>query len=488
MNFDTTDTKLLNARLFAKKCLSNKLEDFNPNEYILLQISKFILLKERLIKKDNNENLYFNYNRNHEYYDVIKEIGDTLIKNAVILKIHKVLNVIIEPRKYNDNTTLKAYILLIHKLRDALAHGSYDIDFKKGNIIINSNTQDICMVTTIPIKLIEKFAYIVSPISIDEFNLLKNSNNHLLNEKQKLPLIYDKPKIIKDDYYPVDIYNNYYPESKKDQLEVLKALLIYAKNLGLSHKDIDYIFKSIKNEELFKQIKNNNIPIFNIKLLVDEMFKIMRIKDSNVNPYALVSLYNYMQIYLSNKYDELWNNRPPILSHLKLSKINPMFTKEPAIYKVIASLIKTIVNRTRKALNQYHSVNNTKYKAKILSDINKSFTNNINEILKLLNTRNMEVITGIRNSIEHGNIIDLDGKIVLFDKENQRDNNSISFVSMASIKDYYDIIETLDIGVLTPLTNQELLEELKVFVDQSLFNELQIIFNEIEELNNEIQL
>ncbi len=485
--------KIKNARLFAKKCLSDKLFDLNPNEYNILQISKFILLKERLIKKDDNDTIYFNYDLYHEYVDTIKEIGDTLVKNSVVLKIKHILNVVVTPSEYNNDNELKFYILLIHKLRDILAHGNYEIN-KIGEIIIRNDSNDMTMISRLPIELIEKFTFIKRPLRKsfhqkleDKYNtkLTYVNRDKIYNDDYKLNNIYDNEKITTPNMKSADdYYYNYGPKTKKEELEVLKALLLYANKVGISHRKIDHIVTSLKENGI--SLGNNKPIMFDIKRIIDEIANITGLKSREMNPYAFASVYNYMQIYLSNKHKELWETRPEILSHLKLSKINPQYAKtNPQIYKEINILIKTIVNRTNKAIKKYQLVTNIEYKKRILDDINISFKKNINDILRLLSSRNMDIITCIRNGIDHGNILEDRDKIIIYDKDNQKDNKSINFISIASCEDYYNLIETLELGVVTPLTNRELLVELKSIVEPNLLNQFELLIDEIETLNNE---
>ena len=485
--------KIKNARLFAKKCLSDKLFNLNPNEYNILQISKFILLKERLIKKDDNDTIYFNYDLYHEYIDSIKEIGDTLVKNAVVLDIKHILNVVISPEEYNNNFELKYYILLIHKLRVILAHGDYEIN-NANEIIIRNDSNDIKLFSRIPIKLIEKFTFIKMPLRKSFYHKLEDkydtkltyvNRDKILNNDFKINNIDDNKKIL---FYNMksddDYYNNYDSKTKKDELEIFKALLLYADKIGLSHQKIDFIVSSVKESGI--SLGNNKPIMFDIKRIIDEIANITGLKSREMNPYAFASVYNYMQIYLSNKHKELWETRPEILSHLKLSKINPQYAKtNPQIYKEINILIKTIVNRTNKAIKKYQLVTNIEYKKRILDDINISFKKNINDILRLLSSRNMDIITCIRNGIDHGNILEDRDKIIIYDKDNQKDNKSINFVSIATCEDYYNLIETLELGVVTPLTNRELLVELKSIVEPNLLNQFELLIDEIELLNNE---
>ena len=487
------DEKIMNARRFASKCISDKLKDLNPNEYYILQISKFILLKEKLIKKDRKSNLHFDYDCYHEYVPTIKEIGDTLIKNATKLQIKNVLNVIIEPEKYNNDLELKYYILLIHKLRDCLAHGTYDVDFKKRVILINNDTNDMDLITYIPMDLIEKFTYIKMPTRISHYKKIDYKgldignkdniyfNNYKYNNIDNNQYIYNRKDNIEYISPDIERRSNKY---KIEELEVLRSLIVYANSIGLPHEFLDSIAKQVKQTGIQEEFGKRIPIVFTIKSLVDEISSIIGIKTKSANPYAFVATYNYMQIYLSNKYHELWNKRPEILSHLRLSKINPIFSPNPDSYKLINDTIRNIIKRTRKAIEKYKFVSNITYKEKILNDINTSFKNNIGSILKILGNRNMDIITGIRNSIEHGNFMDFDGEVVLYDKDDQNDDESVNFISMGSCKDYFELIETLDLKLLTPLTNNELLEELKGMVSKDLLDEFRLLIEEINELNN----
>ena len=494
MNPGMIDAKILNARDFASKCIKDRLKDLSPSEYYTLQISKFILLKEKLIKKDKNSNLHFDYSLYHEYVPVIEEICDTLIKNSKFLNIKRSFNVIIEPVKYDNDLKLKSCILLLHKVRDALAHGSYEIDYSSKTLYIYNESNEFDIYTSLPLELIEKFTYIDYPKRLRDKKIdsslipLSNPliNNNIYNYKDN-NYTYNYSDKLKYDINPKIIYNENV-KAKIEELEVLKQLIKYAFQIGLPHESLDKITELLKEYEFDKKLGKVTSVVVTIKSLINEMSKIIGIRSRNGNPYAFVATYNYMQIYLSNKYGELWSTRPPILSHLRLSKLHPSFDKYSDIHDVINETVKTMVKRTRKALSTYNSISNPTYKEKILGDINKSFRESINLILKQLGSHNMETIAHIRNAIDHANILDSDGRILLYDMDDQNDSGTKNFMCLGSCKDYYDLIETLDLNILTPLTDKELVGELKPILDESLFKEFSLIVDEIAEINKQFNI
>ena len=65
------DNNIARARKFAHKSLKENLKGVSKGDYFTFQISKFLLLKESIIKKDcDNSKLYFNYENNgkHQIY------------------------------------------------------------------------------------------------------------------------------------------------------------------------------------------------------------------------------------------------------------------------------------------------------------------------------------------------------------------------------------------------------------------------------------
>lgn len=150
------------AREFAQRSLNVNIKNFNREDYYMFLISKFLLLKEMIIKKDSENNiLYFDYNKSKNYLPAIKYIVDYIKVNGTIQKNSTI--VVIEPKQYN-NSNLQFYIWTFNKIRDSLSHGMYEFDLNGEQLIIkndHSNSRDPYVLNcALPIEMLELFAYI----------------------------------------------------------------------------------------------------------------------------------------------------------------------------------------------------------------------------------------------------------------------------------------------------------------------------------------
>ena len=168
---DDTDIKINidYARNFAERSIKGNIKGVTPDDYYMFLISKFLLLKESMIKKDFENNiLYFNIEENRQYLKAIKYIVDYVRKHGVLISNH--LEVKILPDNQNYSKSLKSYIRCFHKIRDAFSHGGYRIDSKNERIILDNDnlipgqppTKDTYIVRCkLPIKVLELFTYII---------------------------------------------------------------------------------------------------------------------------------------------------------------------------------------------------------------------------------------------------------------------------------------------------------------------------------------
>ena len=158
------------ARDFARKSLSDNLDEVNREDYFLFQISKFLLLKESMIKKDSNEStIYFNIVENHQYLKAIIYIVDYVREHGTLIS-NTDIKVIISPTGFTASAKLKSYIRDFHKIRDSISHGRYHIDSDKGCIVLdNDNLKPGCPADSstyvirgeLPIEVLELFSCIV---------------------------------------------------------------------------------------------------------------------------------------------------------------------------------------------------------------------------------------------------------------------------------------------------------------------------------------
>lgn len=267
------------AREFAERTLVGLKSETQEEDYVLLLISKFLLLKENIIVKnfDTNE-LLFNMDKNYRYFNAIRYIVDNALSNGTI-KIGNKLSVVLEPDHYNDSKDadlVKNYIIAFHKIRDSIAHGKYEIDNDNGLIKIRNIKDDYQVVCDLKLEVLEMFSVITTSKTkkdvvkgLTELNNIRESYNkkkkdyseyydnyyikYLYPSKGNKILLNNMDLKIKDKVYRIDdrVRNyNYDPIKKVDLSDFSKE----KKQIVQSDGSIDYI--NIKNEKNIQIIKD----------------------------------------------------------------------------------------------------------------------------------------------------------------------------------------------------------------------------------------
>ena len=122
------------ARKFAEKSLQGSIENVEKKDYFMFLISRFLLLKETIIRKDSDNNtLYFDYKRHKDYLPIIIDIVNHIKSNGRI-ELNST-TVVITPKEYDD-PSLHFYIWAFNKIRDSFSHGMYTFDIEYLSIMI----------------------------------------------------------------------------------------------------------------------------------------------------------------------------------------------------------------------------------------------------------------------------------------------------------------------------------------------------------------
>ena len=504
------------AHELVMKCINNKKASYMIDDYYTLQISKFLLLKESIIKKNPRTNtIYFNYGKNIEYLKPIKKIVKYLSEHGVI--INNDINVVITPKEY-ETEKLKYIILTFHKLRDAIAHGEYEIDTKNETIIINNldpKNSEYNMHCVIPISLLEEFTYCGIPENIMNI-LIKNEKEIFKVNVRKDVIKRNKTgfQIVKDNPYNNLIYNNYmtinkiydnnlhninnlyynkdilnYDDKKisksyqyESSLKVIKTLLDYIKNSKTispetKKKAIQLAKKILDNPKYYKALEGLEKDIEYLKKiqdLIDDLCKILNI-DNGINSIKHIAIYNYVQMYLSNCLDNEDVELKEKIKYIRTSKLKVSFltdkndTNNPDI-KIIRK-VRDIIKHYKKLMlqckNNPNSTNND-YQKIILGFYNAS-----QELFPLIEERNQAIITSIRNAIDHGNI-KLDDDNITLNDTNDIENDKFS--CSTTTEDLFTVINDLDTTDISNLRYDEL---------SIICTEIEPIFHDDKELYND---
>ncbi len=128
------------ARMITEKFLAEDNPHLGKDAFYMFSISKFILLKERIIKKDSVNNiLYFDNNKFNAYIPIILDFYKQILKsgsytrNDTTIELSDKRN---KPHKFEDA------IWCFNKVRDSLAHGKYSFDFNRKCITIYNVAED----------------------------------------------------------------------------------------------------------------------------------------------------------------------------------------------------------------------------------------------------------------------------------------------------------------------------------------------------------
>ena len=526
------------AREFAQRSLNGNIKKINREDYYMFLISKFLLLKEMIIKKDSENNiLYFDYNKSKNYLPAIKYIVDYIKVNGTIQKNSTI--VVIEPKQYN-NSNLQFYIWTFNKIRDSLSHGMYEFDLNGQQLIIkndHSNSRDPYVLNcALPIEMLELFTYIAKkPKSyyndkeIIEFKehskKMRTDFGYVYDEDDKIIKNYNKYNRIKYDNYNIsnindNIYNisyNYYNikndyntyEYSKEQEDVLDVLLLIIKNSDkLTDEQRKILYTYLRklglldfNLEIEKiKIKRNKHPdkkyAEKLATVISEISSILGIENKPNNMITMSAIYNYMQLTFSlNEFNFKSKEGKETLGYLRISKLHPMYVRSnndkfdengDSQYSLKISAIRNFtanfIIRIKEKIQQYRNNPSSAFR----QSINDLFKKYYEDIIQSFADKNALVLTSIRNSIEHANFYDVSGQIMLNDQSNQNDNHSINFWCYGNPNDFFEITNSLESGISKEnFTFDDFLSELKSTIDISTFNDILLVVDELKTINAE---
>ena len=156
------------SRELVENLLNGNKQKLGKEYFFMFSISKFVLLKERILKKDSTNNiLYFNNVKNAKYIPSILSFADEIKKNGN----YQINNTSIRLEKTDrDSQKLAEALWIFNKVRDSLAHGQYTIDLENDSILINndhSNDRNNAykLVCSIPIKLLNSISFYIEEIN-----------------------------------------------------------------------------------------------------------------------------------------------------------------------------------------------------------------------------------------------------------------------------------------------------------------------------------
>ena len=257
-------------------------------EYFFM--SKFILLKERILKKDSANNiLYFNNVKDAKYIPAILSFADEIRENG----IYQINNTSIRLEKTDrDSQKLVEALWLFNKVRDSLAHGQYTIDLENYSIMINNDHSNdrnnpYKLVCSIPIKLLNSISFYIEEINkkTDEKELSKAYREYL----EKIATNYDiDTKKLFDNNYIININKYYNNKLKMDNYKYNNNYYIdnnkyyndtYNINNEFINKSKNFERKTKQNEDYTStdEIEDNKIKKLLNNLTIEELYRLVKL-------------------------------------------------------------------------------------------------------------------------------------------------------------------------------------------------------------------
>ncbi len=390
MNDENKALGFAKARSFAIRCSEGNV-DFNKSDFILLVISKFLLLKEKVIKKDDNNNVHLMTNK---YNDIINAIGNYIATHATKLSLYG-----IDVFGTND-PLLRKNIIIVQRLRNAIAHNYYDIDYENNMLIINNcgvyNGYRYDLVCNVPISLLDTFIY--SEVEAADFR-----------------------KLYSREQFPNTSLANYADYIRPSDTEVT-ALTTTEK-----HDDfLDYL------QEMRLRYHNNFDDDDKNKKRIMSMFsEIQKITGMDQDGVTLASCYNYLRVLFASHHDI--SDIGILFLDLNKFKFEGKIRKEQL--QKLLKYVKGTINVIKLYLGPYgpKDVEGIKGKIKELQD---------NIINFLINTKK-EWLNSIRNGIFHANIKIDNGIITIHDMRNQLDDNTVIFKCTGKPVDFIELADNM---------------------------------------------
>lgn len=508
--------RIKRSREFAKRSITGNIGKINKQDYHMFLISKFLLLKEYIIKKDSRGKiLYFDYNKNKKYLPSIKYIVDFIINNGGSYQINSTI-VIIRPQE-KSSEELQKYIWIFNKIRDSFSHGSYEIDVINNRIIIDNDHQDetdpYFLKCSFPIELLESFTYRTQKKNTSE----KGFSDSVKSEREIFGYTFDKM------VYDINKYKNYYNDINVDNKEILNlknfnnSIYLNSKrqekiiNLLLSEINkmdslssskrkvlLDYLktldFIDFKALQVISPKKPDQKYVDKLANVISEIAIILGIRFEPNNLITLSAIYNYMQLLFSLNDYNLKNKdvRSNLgLGYLKMSKLNPVYIARTKIgdeininsqyFVKVTAINKETKNFIRKMQELFKSYNKD---MRTHNAIRNLFNQYYNKIIDAFENTNAFILTSIRNSIEHANITDEFGYINLEDRNNQEDSNTTNFKCCGSSMDFYELTYCLEIGdAKDKFTFEDFFSELEYVLEKDVYKDLLDIIRQIKEIN-----
>ncbi|MGN1338361.1 MAG: hypothetical protein ACI4WW_07805 [Candidatus Coprovivens sp.] len=443
------------TRLFTRNILYDNQYVYSNIDCLILSISKFISLKEYLIKKCerdvydcNGEKIgtrsviYFDEDKYSDVIPYFKKIVDYVVNNGIYVASNSydvVLNDI--------NNNLEYDVLLIQKIRDALCHFQYSIDVDNKSIIIDNVSSDSLnpfqLKVSIPYDLLnipldfidEKYRYVDR-----DYEIRVRLIQFLKKYKNTIPL--------------VDKGNN--KALVKNDLELLIKKLMNKKFL---QKDVD----SFIDDLMYKLIERVKMKEMAPNML-EELIPLLQLnaKDNKMNLEVAI-LYNYLSIALA--LDKDLNETD--YKYMKTSDIQFLiFVKDDEYLRIKDSNHNNIVNMTEASYDRlcnFYSHVNEKYRKNIMS----CYISYIDSIMYRISLLNRLKLKTIRNGVMHVNYGNCSiSDIKIWDKKDNTTLLGTERICFGNRKDMFNLANYYEQNLIEIYSFNDMFKHLKEFMSE----------------------
>lgn len=396
------ESKLENPNLKLAKTITEKFMEteqvkLGKEAFYMFSVSKFILLKEKIIKKDSSNNIiYFNNIKYKKYIPIILEFYNLIKSNGNYKRNNSIVEL---TDKSNYIADLDDAIWCFNKIRDSLAHGKYKFDYVNKSLVIDNVASDnsYLLKCNIPINLLNSFTFI-------------SENKEELIDKEELRKRYrEYIKSMSNNFeFDDDIYNNQYIYKYKNYNDYILKNNIISNTYNIDNKIYNTYNYSNINYDLPKLDQHDYYTFLDKKTFEKDLL-------FDTELYSILS-YEIDKLSI----DELCKLAKQLLL------IRPSTETEK---KYIISLLKEF----KSLLQKYNSV---KEKEKFNADTEKliremksilgirSETSNTYGIISLYNY--MSLLFSQTDDINYSKL-KLDSMIIDFDPQNKKDGTGVNY-------------------------------------------------------------
>ena len=250
------------AKELTHSLLSGINKKLNKECFYMFTVSKFILMKEKILKKDSGTNtIYFDNVKNQKYIPIILKLREQIKELNCEYLIN---NVNIVYKKNNNIPELSEALWFLNKIRDSLAHGAYEFDLDNETLNINNNHENennpYKLICNIPINLLNSLSFYVE--EIEKNPNYKYDKRDYINYIDNINTIFDFDKYkYYDYYYDIDKYKYYDNPIIDNKSKYYNNPPIIKNNIYYNNLEIDdsIDYYSFNKKKKIEEKSNNNL-------------------------------------------------------------------------------------------------------------------------------------------------------------------------------------------------------------------------------------